>query len=156
VGAALADPRVTVGLIADGLHLDASVVALVWRVAGPGRVSAVTDAIAALGRPPGRYPLGTVEVTVDATSARLADGRLAGSLLSLDRAVRNLLAFTGASVAEAVGSVTTTPARLLGLEATHGVVEVGRPANLTLLTAELEVAATFVGGRLAYARAGGG
>jgi len=156
VGAALADPRVTLGLIADGLHVDPLVVGLVWRMAGPGRVSAVTDAIAALGRPPGRYPLGTSEIAVDETSARLADGRLAGSLLSLDRAVRNLRAWTGASIAEAVGSVTTTPARLLGIEATNGVLREGRAADITLLTADLEVAATFVGGRLAYDRPGGG
>jgi len=150
IGVALADRRVTVGLIADGLHVDPLLVEMVWRSAGPGRVSAVTDAIAALGRPPGRYPLGSVEVTVDDTSARLPDGRLAGSLLSLDRAVRNLRAFTGASIAEAVGSVTSTPAHLLGVGATYGVLAEGRAADLALLTADLEVAATIVGGRLAY------
>ena len=147
VGAALADPRVTVGLIADGLHVDPLVVGLAWRLAGPGRVSAVTDAIAALGRPPGRYPLGAVEVVVDASSARLADGRLAGSLLTLDRAIRNLRAFTGASIADAVGAVTTTPARLLGLAATHGQLRPGVAADVVLLTRDLEVVATFVGGQ---------
>ena len=153
IGAALADDRVTIGLIPDGLHVEPDVVRITWRAVGPGRVAIVTDAIAALGMAPGRYRLGTMEVTVDATSARLGDGRLAGSILSLDQAVRNLAAFAGASVADAVTSVTTTPARLLGIDATHGVVEVGRSADMTLLTAELEVAATFVGGRLAY-RAG--
>lgn len=150
VGVGLADPRVTVGLIPDGLHVDPLVVDLVWRLAGPGRVAVVTDAIAALGMPPGRYPLGTVEVLVDDSGARLPDGRLAGSVLSLDRAVRNLRAFTGASIAEAVASVTTTPARLLGVTATHGLLRPGASADVTLMSPDLEVVATFVRGRLAH------
>ena len=150
IGVAIADRRVTLGLIPDGLHVDPVLVEMVWRAAGAGRVVAVTDAIAALGRPPGRYPLGTVEVTVDSASARLADGRLAGSLLTLDRAVRNLRAFTGASVEEALGVVTSTPARLLGLEATQGSIAEGRAADVTLLTDDLEVVATIVGGHVAH------
>lgn len=150
VGAALADARVTLGLIPDGLHVDPAVVGVTWRAGGAGRIAAVTDAIAALGMAPGSYHLGTMDVVVDAASARLPDGRLAGSLLGLDGAVRNLRAFAGASIGEAVGSVTSTPARLLGISATHGALAEGRVADLTLLTTDLEVAATFVGGRVAH------
>jgi N-acetylglucosamine-6-phosphate deacetylase len=150
VGAALADPRVTVGLIPDGLHVDPLVVDVAWRRAGPGRLAVVTDAIAALGMSPGSYHLGTMDVVVDASSARLADGRLAGSLLTLDRAVRNLRAFTGASVADVIGAVTSTPARLLGLAATHGELRPGVAADVVLLTPELEVAATVIRGRVAH------
>ncbi|MEW5991394.1 MAG: N-acetylglucosamine-6-phosphate deacetylase [Chloroflexota bacterium] len=150
VGAALADGRVTVGLIPDGLHVDPSVVGVAWRAAGAARFAAVTDAIAALGMAPGAYRLGTMDVVVDVASARLPNGRLAGSIISLDAAVRNVRAFTGATGAEAVGTVTATPARLLGLAPARGVVREGGAADLTVLSPELEVVATVVGGRIVY------
>jgi N-acetylglucosamine-6-phosphate deacetylase len=150
VGAALADSRVTVGLIPDGLHVDPLVVDVAWRRAGPGRLAVVTDAIAALGMSPGSYPLGTMDVVVDATSARLADGRLAGSVISLDAAIRNLRAYTGASVADAVGAGTSTPARLLGLAGERGVLREGAAGDVVLLTPELEVVATVIRGRVVH------
>ena len=146
-GALLADERATVGLIPDGLHLHPSVVALAWQAKGARRVNLVTDAMAALGMPPGRYPLGDWEVTVDDTSARLADGRLAGSLLSLDQAVRNFIAFTGCSLSDALATVTTVPAHLLGL-ADRGQIAPGFIADLTLLTPDVHVAGTIVGGQI--------
>jgi N-acetylglucosamine-6-phosphate deacetylase len=150
VGAALADSRVTVGLIPDGLHVDPLVVAVAWRRAGPGRLAVVTDAIAALGMAPGSYHLGTMDLVVDATSARLADGRLAGSVISLDAAIRNLRAFTGASVADVIGAVTSTPARLLGLAGERGVLREGASGDVVVLTPELEVVATVIRGRVAH------
>ena len=99
-GALLADTHVTVGMIVDGIHLHPDVVALSWRVKGKQQVSLVTDAMSALGMGPGVYRLGDSNVTVDGISARLPDGRLAGSLLSLDQAVRNLVEFTGCAPAE--------------------------------------------------------
>ena len=150
--AALLDDRVTVGLIPDGVHSHPAMVELAWRVAGPGRVSIVTDAIAALGMPPGRYPLGGREVLVEGESARLADGRLAGAVLGLDRALRNLCAFAGASAADALRAVTDVPARLLGLD-DRGVLRVGARADLVLLTPALEVVETYVDGRPLLGRA---
>ena len=150
VGAALADSRVTVGLIPDGLHVDPLVVDVAWRRAGPGRLAVVTDAIAALGMDPGSYHLGTMDLVVDATSARLADGRLAGSVISLDAAIRNLRAFTGASVADVIGAVTSTPARLLGLAGERGVLREGAAGDVVVLTPELEVVATVIRGRVAH------
>ena len=150
IGAALADPRVTVGLIADGVHVDPLAVAIAWRAAGPARLVVVTDAIAALGMAPGRYHLGSMDVTVDATGARLDDGRLAGGVLGLDGAVRNLVTFTGGTVAEALATVTSNPARLLGLGGSHGVLRPGAVGDVTLLGPDLEVAATIIGGELAY------
>jgi N-acetylglucosamine-6-phosphate deacetylase len=148
--AALADGRVTVCLIADGLHVEPGIVAGAWRAAGPERLALVTDAIAALGMPSGRYPLGSLEIVVDETSARLDNGRLAGSLLRLDQAVRNLVAFSGASNAEAIGSVTRAPARLLGLGDRRGVLAPGAVGDVTLLGPDLAVAATIIDGRVAY------
>jgi N-acetylglucosamine-6-phosphate deacetylase len=103
--------------------------------------------------PPGRYRLGDYEATVDDTSARLPDGRLAGSRLSLDTALRNLIEFSGCSLPEALQTVTAAPAAVLGLEAERGRVAPGYLADLVLLTADLQVAATIVAGEIAY-RAG--
>jgi N-acetylglucosamine-6-phosphate deacetylase len=149
VGAVLRDDRVTVGLIADGVHLHPAVVDLVWRVAGPSRVSLVSDATAALGMPPGRYRLGRAILEVDATSAK-AGGRLAGGVTPLDACVRSLLRFTAASAREVVGTVTSVPARLLGEARQLGTLRVGATASLVALTEELEVAATIVEGQVAY------
>jgi N-acetylglucosamine-6-phosphate deacetylase len=115
-GAALADDRVTVGLIPDGLHVDARMISLVRRFVGADRLAIVTDAIAALGMPPGRHRLAGRVVDCDETSARLPNGVLAGSVIGLDAAVRNLATFAGLSMDDARFAATVVPARLLGLE----------------------------------------
>ncbi|HEX8025454.1 MAG TPA: amidohydrolase family protein [Candidatus Limnocylindrales bacterium] len=121
-GAALADPRVTIALIPDGLHVHPAVVRIVRNAAGAERLAIVTDAIAALGMAPGSYRLAGRDVVYDEAegSARLATGGqaaggLAGSVLSMDAAVRNLARFSGCSEDEARLAATTVPARLLGL-----------------------------------------
>ncbi|HET6773046.1 MAG TPA: N-acetylglucosamine-6-phosphate deacetylase [Acidimicrobiales bacterium] len=148
-GVALTDERVRVGLVADGLHVDPSVVALAARVLGD-RLNLVTDAVAALGAPPGPLRLGRLAAVSAADGAvRLPDGTLAGSVLSLDRAVRNLVAFAGTSLADAVRAVTSTPAAVLGL-ADRGVVTPGAVGDLVLLTEDGEVVATVIAGRIAH------
>lgn len=151
-GALLTEGGSTVGIIADGLHVHPALVALAWAAKGPTRLTLVTDAMAALGMPPGRYQLGDWEAIVDGSSARLADGRLAGSLLSLDAAVRNLIAYTGCSLGAALATVTTVPAALLGLGDTYGRLGPGSAADLAVLTADNAVAATMLGGTFVYAR----
>ena len=152
VGALLSNGRVRVGFIVDGIHTHPSIVDLVWRTVGSARLSLVTDAVAALGMPPGRHGLAEFEVLVDETSARLPDGTLAGSILSLDAALRNLVAFTGCSLVEALRTVTTTPAELLGLEAERGRIAPGAMADLVLLTPDLQVQTTIAEGRVVYQR----
>lgn len=112
-GAALADDRVTVWLIPDGLHVHPALVAIVRRAVGPDRLAIVTDAIGALGIGPGRHRLAGLVIECDETSARLPDGTLAGSVIGLDEGVRNLAAFAGCSVEEARLAVTAVPERLL-------------------------------------------
>jgi N-acetylglucosamine-6-phosphate deacetylase len=149
-GALLTDERVTVGFIADGIHTHASVIELVWNVLGSARLNLVTDAMAALGMGPGEHMLGEYRVHVDATSARLEDGTLAGSILSLDTAIRNLVSIAGCDLSDAVATVTTTPAALLGLQRERGCIAPGYLADLTFLTPDLRVAKTMVEGRTVY------
>ena len=150
VAAALADPRVTVGLVADGLHVHPALVGLLWRWLGPDRLNLVTDAMAALGMGPGEYALGDYRVSVDDAPARLDDGTLAGCVLSLDTMLRAFLAYSGATAAEALPTITTTPARLLGLAGRLGRLAPGHEADLVLLSPDLRVVETFVGGESVY------
>ena len=139
VGALLADERVTVGLIADGVHVDPLLLTLVARAAA-GRVSLVSDAVATglAGRPLTHGPAG----------ARLPNGTLAGGTAGLDHVVRTFARVAGREAA--LTAVTETPARLLGLADGRGTLRVGGRADIVLLTADLEVAATIVGGRVAF------
>lgn len=114
-GAALADDRVTIGLIVDGLHVHPAVVRLVRRAVGADRLVVVSDAIAALGMPPGAYRLAGRDVVVDESSARLSNGVLAGCVVGIDEAIRNLAESAGIEVADAALAATDVPARLLGL-----------------------------------------
>ena len=149
-GVALTDERVHVGLIADGLHVDPTMVALAARLLGP-RLSLVSDAVAALGAPPGPVRLGELTASVSEADGgvRLDDGTLAGSTLALDRAVRHLMAYAGVSLTEAVRSVTAVPAAVLGL-ADRGVVAPGAVGDLVILTLDGHVVATVVAGHVAY------
>jgi N-acetylglucosamine-6-phosphate deacetylase len=145
-GAVLSDPRVTVGLIPDGIHVHPAVVNLVSARVGLNRLSVVTDATAGLGMAPGRYSLGGRDVDVDGTSVRLVDdGRLAGSALTADQALRSLVAMTGWALEDAMRSMTSVPASLLGLD-DRGTIRVGARADLTVFTRDLQVVGTYIGG----------
>ena len=109
--------------------------------------------MAALGMGPGVHLLGDFEVTVDAASARLADGTLAGSILSLDEALRNLIRITGCTLPDALATITTTPPRALGLDHERGQIAPGFVADFVLLSPELEVRGTVVRGELVYTAA---
>jgi N-acetylglucosamine-6-phosphate deacetylase len=149
VGALLEDERVIVGLIPDGVHVHPALVKLAWQAAAP-RLNVVTDAMAALGMAPGRYDLGDFQVTVDETTCRLPDGTLAGSVLGMDTAVRNLITYTGCTLAEAIATVTSVPADLLGLGHHKGSIAPGYDADMVLLTPDLQVAMTIVHGEVIY------
>jgi N-acetylglucosamine-6-phosphate deacetylase len=149
-GVALSDERVRVGAIADGVHLHPATVALVARALGD-RLCLVTDSVAALGLSADRVPLGVLEAFATDEGVRLADGTLAGSDLSLDRAVRNLMTFARLSLPAALRAATTAPAALLGL-GDRGVIRPGAVGDLALLDTGGEVVATVVGGRVAFDR----
>src|SRR6185312_13101684 len=149
VGAALTDDRLTVTLIADGVHAHPAALSLALRAKGPAGIALVTDAVAAAGAPAGTYTLGGRTIVSDGESARLADGTLAGSTLTLDRAVRAMVALGGAQLEDALSMATAVPAARLGL-ADRGRLEVGRRADLVLWSADLQVASTVVGGSVVF------
>jgi N-acetylglucosamine-6-phosphate deacetylase len=149
-GALLSSGKAIVGIIADGVHVHPGMVALAWPALGPGRLNLVSDAMAALGMQPGRYRLGDRDVLVDGSAARLEDGRLAGSLLSMDDAVRNLVAFAGCTAAQAVAAATRVPAAVLGMAAERGAIAPGMVADMVLLTPDLGVATTIARGEMVY------
>jgi N-acetylglucosamine-6-phosphate deacetylase len=134
--ATLVDERITAGLIPDGIHSHPATVRLAIRSKGVDGIAVVSDMMSACGLGPGNYQLSTKEVKVDETSARLADGTLAGSILTMDQALRNLVAWSDATPAEALHMMTAVPARLLGDER-RGRLVVGSRADLTLLDASL-------------------
>jgi N-acetylglucosamine-6-phosphate deacetylase len=147
-GAALARDDVAVTAIVDGVHLADETVEVVRRAAG-ARLCLVSDAIAAAGVGDGSYRLGEVEVEVRDGRATKADGTLAGSVGSLDAAVRRLVA-TGATLAEAVHAASRAPALLAG-RPDLGTLAPGAPADATVLDAELRVTRTLVGGEERFA-----
>ena len=149
-GAVLADPGLRFGLIADGIHVHPALVKLIWKLTGPGRMTLVSDAMAALGMPPGKYLLGDLEVLVDETSARLSSGVLAGSILDHPQALRNLMAYSGCRLEDALTCLTTTPAALLGFEKEIGQIAPGYAADLVLMTTDLKVIQTWVAGKTVY------
>jgi N-acetylglucosamine-6-phosphate deacetylase len=147
-GVALSRSDVFVTAIVDGVHLAPETVRLILASAGE-RLVLITDAIEAAGLGDGTYRLGDRAVHVRGLEARLADGTLAGSVLSMDQAVRNLVA-QGASVERAVNAASGTPARLLR-RSDLGALRVGVAADIVLLDDSLEVVATFVGGKEVHA-----
>jgi len=122
---------------------------MAWRSLGPHRMSLVSDASPALGAPYGRFNLGGFEVIHDETGVRTVAGVLAGSALPLDRAVRNLIEFTGCSLADALATVTTTPADLLGLT-DRGRIAVGARADFTIIDPAGHLHRTVIGGKTAW------
>jgi N-acetylglucosamine-6-phosphate deacetylase len=152
--AVLTAPHVRAGLIADGVHAHPAMVDLVYRAKGTAGIILVTDAMAGLGQPPGTYELGDRTVIVDGTSARLSGGSLAGSILSMDAAVRNMVEFThgACSPASALQMASAVPADALGLGHTLGRLRRGYTADVVALGPDLTVCATWTRGTLAYER----
>lgn len=145
LGAVLTDPRMSAEVIADGVHVDSPAIRLLLAAKGFENVLLVTDAIAATGMPDGNYRLGSIEVTVAGGVCRNAEGRLAGSTLTLDRAVRNVVAL-GVPLIAAVRMATFNPARLLALTERKGVLAPGADADIVLLDSGLQVTGVMTGG----------
>ena len=154
-GAAFAHPRVICGVIADGRHVHPEVISLALRMLGPDRLYLVTDAIAATGADPGEYYLATRRIYLDDSGTpKLEDGTIAGSVLTMNEAFRNVLSFTGCTIPEAVRMVATTPARLVGEGRRKGRLAPDHDADVTVLRPDLSVEAVYKGGLRVYPAGG--
>jgi N-acetylglucosamine-6-phosphate deacetylase len=158
VEAILADPDASVDFILDGVHVDPVAARMAWRCKGPDRLCLITDANVGTGLPPGRYEfLGGIEVSFSEPGgpARMTEkshhpGALAGSGLTMDRAVRNAAAWLGLELPETIRLASANPARVLGLQDRKGRVARGYDADLVLLDENLHVRRTWVGGECRY------
>jgi N-acetylglucosamine-6-phosphate deacetylase len=150
VGAVLTCDEITAEVIADDIHIHPAVIRLLVRAKGAERTVLMTDAIRAAGMADGTYDLGGQLVTVKEGVARIATGSLAGSTLTMNRAVRNAMAAADLSLAEALRMASYNPARVIGMEKKKGSLEPGKDADIVLLDDELKVVLTMVGGKVVY------
>ena len=136
-------------IICDGIHVEPAMVRLFYKAKGPERTVLITDGMAATGMPDGKYKLGSldVEVTNGRCTTAGSPGVLAGSVLTMDKAVQNFAAFTGVSMTTSAQMATRNPARLMGIQQRWGSLEVGREANFLALSAEGRIVQSFRAGR---------
>jgi N-acetylglucosamine-6-phosphate deacetylase len=149
-GAALAAPRVTAELIADGVHVHPAMLRVVHAAKGTERVALITDAIQAAGLPDGDYVLGEQPIVVRDGVARNPAGSLAGSTLTMDRAVQVCVREAGIPLIDALAMASATPAALLGIGGVAGRIAPGADADLVVLDEDLAAIGTMVGGRWAH------
>jgi N-acetylglucosamine-6-phosphate deacetylase len=146
-GAALLDDRLTVECICDGLHVHPAVAKLLAKIKGKDRLILISDGMRAIGQPEGRYELGGLPVEVKNGQATLEDGSLAGSLLTLDEAVRNMAQFADIPLWEAVRMASLAPAKRLGLEEEIGSLETGKKADLVVTDEACRVKQVWIQGK---------
>jgi N-acetylglucosamine-6-phosphate deacetylase len=138
IGAVLTTQEVTAELIADGVHVDEIAMKVLLQAKGAEKVILISDGMSATGMPDGKYMLGGLEITVSGGVCRNAEGRLAGSTLTLDRALRNVVKL-GVPLADAVRMLTLNPAELLGIEFKKGALRTGADADIVLLNEGLQI-----------------
>jgi N-acetylglucosamine-6-phosphate deacetylase len=146
IGEVLTNDRLTADIIVDGIHVAPPIVKLFLLAKGRERAVLITDAISATGMPDGRYQLGPIEVDVKDGKCT-SNGSLAGSVLTMDRAVRNVAKFSNWSLRDAVRAATLNPAQAVGLSSHHGVLALGAAADFTVLSRTGEVLKTIVRGQ---------
>jgi N-acetylglucosamine-6-phosphate deacetylase len=145
IGAILTEPDVTAEIIADGIHVAGPAIQVLLGTKGFDTILLASDATAATGMPDGNFRLGNFEVTVKDGVCRNSEGKLAGSTLTLDRALRYIVAL-GVPLIDALRMATILPARRLGLAGKKGIIAIGADADLVVLTPELRVAGVMTRG----------
>jgi N-acetylglucosamine-6-phosphate deacetylase len=145
IGAVLTSQDVTAELIADGVHVEEAAMQLLLRAKSTECVILISDGLSATGMPDGKYMLGNFEVTVSGGVCRNSEGKLAGSTLTLDKALRNVVGM-GKTFAEATRMLTLNPAALLGVEFKKGALRVSADADILLMDEGLQLAGVWVRG----------
>ncbi len=142
--------RLKVELIADDFHIHPAVLKMAYQTKGNDSIIIITDAVRAKGLPDGRYDLGGQSFIKMGRTCRLDSGVLAGSVLAMDVAIRNMVQYTGCSLHDAVKMASLNPARLLGVDQRKGSIAVGKDADLVVLDSEGNIRMTVVRGNVAY------
>lgn len=151
LGAVLDSDRVYAELITDGIHVHPSFIRLAVFRKGPERTCLITDSLKAAGLPDGTYDWGDMQIVLKGAEVRLRDsGVLAGSVLHLNQAVRNVLNWTGLPVPAVVRMASLTPAESVGLGRVMGSLEPGKLANLAIFDSSFETVATYLRGKKVY------
>lgn len=151
ITACLNEPEVVAEVIPDGVHLNPQIVRLALRSKGREKAALITDAFSATGLGEGVHTLGPHRVTVKGLLCTLDNGTIAGSLLTMEQAVRNAMSFAGVSLVDAVYMSSLVPARIAGCAERKGSLEAGKDADVTVLDRNGHCLATWVGGRQLYA-----
>lgn len=154
VGAALVLPEIRCELIADNIHVHPAAMAVLYRAKGRGGIILISDAVEAAGLPPGKHSVDGREVVVADGAVRLPDGTLAGSILTMDRALRNFARATGQRLEDLWETTSFNAAKAIGVDQRKGRIAEGYDGDLTILDCEGAVWQTIAGGRVIYARAG--
>ena len=149
-GACLIDDRVTCEMICDGIHLHPAAMEIIVKLKGDEKVVLISDSIKANGMPDGEYDFSGQKVTLKNNEVRLSGGALAGSTLSLNRAVRNLTKMVGVDLPTAVRMASLNPARQVGLSEIKGSIEIGKDADIILFDENLNIRRTFIKGEIVY------
>lgn len=152
IGAALTNDEISVELIADVVHLHPAILKLVKRLKRSESTALVSDATASAGLPDGEYQFGSEKLEVNNGVSRLESGNLAGSMIRLSDAVRNIVKLAGFAPKEAIEMATSTPARVIGILEKKGRLIPGTDADITVLDNEFSVLLTIVGGKFVYKR----
>ena len=150
LGAVLSDDRIYAQLIADNVHVHPAAMKILARCKGVEQTILITDAMRAVGLPPGNYELGGQSVSVQDGECRLADGTLAGSILTMEAGLANFIEATGIPLCDAWPVCSRSPAQALGLAHEFGSIARGYHADLVVLDQALTVVATIVGGHVVY------
>lgn len=150
LGAVLADDRIYAQIICDGIHVHPAAVKILIHAKGPQKVILITDSIPAAGLRDGNYMLGAQPVKVEDGIAQTPGGALAGSTLTYDQGLRNIMEYSGLSLAEALPMATSIPAEAMGLSGQKGALIPGADADIVLLDAKIQVRLTMVCGKVVY------
>jgi N-acetylglucosamine-6-phosphate deacetylase len=148
IGAALTRPELSIELIADGIHLHKAAIDIAWRCKGPDGIILVSDAMAPAGLLEGDFQTSIGRLTLARDGLKNEAGKIAGSVLTLDKAVKNILHSADCTLTEAFRMATYNPARFLGINKRKGSLYPGKDADLVVMTTDLEVVATMVGGEV--------
>ena len=148
IGAVFTDERVTIEMICDGIHLHPAAMKMAFAIKGKDKIILISDAMMATGLADGGYDLGGQDVLVAGGVARLQNGSLAGSTITLNRAVYNAVHLVGVPLQQAIQMVTLNPARAIGVDKFKGSIEIGKDADLVAFNDNLDITFAMVGGKI--------